>query len=211
MARCFPKFAMVYETRFILFMLFLSSCSQQQQPEPPQSLEFVVDSTLIDKPLNDPEFGIRFSPPKAWKSMDRKQLTALRDSAERELGNEKARFVKGSLRAMYGYVEPHSRGVMTVARISTFDTSEGSKASENLRRLYLERDSLAEVSTAIFMHQGLKVFQTRVLQSHAVTFKLVFTNKRLSAPVSFDFVLQRSSYPEFIKTIESVIGSVAIQ
>lgn len=202
---------MVYGTRIILFMLFLSSCSkQQQQPERPQSLEFAVDSTLIDKPLNDPEFGIHFSPPKAWKSMDRKKLTALRDSAERELGGGKVSFVRGSFRAMYGFVEPHSRGVMTVARISAFDTSDGSKASENLRRLYLERDSLSEVSTAIFIHQGLKVFQTRVLQSQAVTFKLVFTDKRLSAPVSFDFVLQRSSYPEFIKTIESVIGSVGI-
>ena len=143
--------------------------------------------------------------------MDRKQLLALRDSAVLESVGEKTRLVKGSLGATYGYVEPHSRGVMTVTRISSFDTSDGTGALEKLRRLYRERDSLAEVSTAIFIHQGLKVFQTRVLQSHAVTFKLVFTNKRLSAPVSFDFVLQRSSYPEFIKTIESVIGSVGIQ
>ncbi len=92
--RCFDKFAMVYGTRIILFMVFLSSCSnKQQQPESPQSLEFTVDSALIGRQFNDPEFGVHFSPPKAWKSMDRKQLAALGDSAVRELGGGKARFV----------------------------------------------------------------------------------------------------------------------
>jgi len=110
----------------------------------------------------------------------------------------------------YGFIEPSSGGMITVSQVFPFDTHDSSATMESYRKSYSDEDTSANVRIAVFYSNGFKIHQLLFSSPRRILFKMVFTQPKLPDAVQFDFGFEREAYPKFIKTIESVAGSVRI-
>jgi len=67
-----------------------------------------------------------------------------------------------------------------------------------------------EVKMALFTTKTFKIHQLMASDEKRVNFKMVFSSLQLKKPIQFDFVVPRGAYPQMVKTIESVAGSVEV-
>jgi hypothetical protein len=192
----------------VLCLVFLA-CTQHS-PKPPglPNIQFAVDSSLIGARITDTTLGFSFAPPRAWDPLPGKSLTeAQREAAERSevVVTKKPTAAPELLKA---WNHPATGSVVVMTSFMNFDTRDTSGTIQEFEKYYRGLSPNADIRSTVFSTKTFKVHQLMVVDDQRVNFKMVFSNPRLKKPIQFDFVVPRGSYPELVKTIESVAGSV---
>ncbi|HXG38659.1 MAG TPA: hypothetical protein VNL36_07810 [Bacteroidota bacterium] len=197
----------VFVTLAIVVLLSCNRKESQPQPTNPATLVFSVDTVLVGAAQRDTTLGLLFAPPRGWKRLDERLL---RRAEAEALKRKAAQASPGDVRVYYGYIDPETGSVITIARLADFDTSNVSQTIQRYQDWALQVDSSATMKSTVFYHHGMKVHQLLTLSTMSVSFTLVFSSPRLDRPVRFDFVFPSEVYTRFARTIESVLGSVEL-
>lgn len=205
-SNCFTM-RMVLATLAVVVLFSCNKRESQPQSNNPPTLVFSVDTVLVGAAQRDTALGLFFAPPKGWKKLDERLL---RRAEAEALKRSTAQAPTGEVRVYYGYIEPETGSVMTIARLVDFDTSNVSQTMQMYQDWALQADSRATTESTVFYHRGTKVHQLLTLSTRSVSFTVVFSSPGLSRPVRFDFVFPREVYSRFARTIESVLGSVEL-
>lgn len=194
---------------WLLAAFVFFSCGRKESPQSdnPPTLLFHVDTLLVEPLRRDTALGIAFAAPKGWKRVEERLLRRAEETAMKNVG---LRAVAGDARLLYGYVEPNTGGVITIARVVDFDTSNVSLTMQRYQDRALQMDSSATVHSTVFYHHGLKIHQLLISNPLNVSFITVLSSSRLDRAIRFDFAFPREVYPRFARTIESVLGSVEL-
>jgi hypothetical protein len=190
--------------------IVLYSCSGKEPPQQesgPPTLRFRVDSTLVETSLRDTSLGILFAPPKGWQRLSERILRRAHSEALKKIGQEES---VGWTRIAYGFLEPRTASVITITRLSEFDTSDASQTIREYQNRALLSDSSATAQAAVFYHHGLKIHQLLTLTANQVNFAFVVSGRQLKHHIRIDFVFPRKEYARFARTVESVLGSVEL-
>ena len=171
-------------------------------------LTFNVDGSLLSTAIQDSVLLISFQSPKGWHRLPRTIIAKAQQSAQEKLEWTSKGKASHSLEVRHAWNDTTTGGVMTVSRLATFDPSDSSRTIREYENLYRESTPDADIKKGVFYANGLKVHQLRCSTFNRVLFKMVFTNERLPYAVQFDFSIPVDTYPQLIRTIESVTGSV---
>jgi hypothetical protein len=195
----------------LALLLTLASCSEKR-PEParPQEVRFFVDSALVTPSVADTVLGISFSPPKGWQPLSQRLLLKAEGTVAQTIGDTSTVNPQEAPHILSAWRDPGSGSVLLVSRFPGFDTADSSSTLREYEQYYAHAVPSADVRGTLFSSSGFKVHQLLVSDSQKVIFKMVFSSNGLKSPIQFDFVVPQVAYPQFIKTIESVAGSVTI-
>jgi len=194
----------------IIGLGFLACAQKRTESLPPQDVHFSVDSSLIAAPIIDTALGVGFSPPKGWRALSPNLLRNAQRTAIRSLRESRLESPEGTPQILYAWTDTLSGSVITVARFPGFDARDSSTTLREFERYHRSAAPRADVKGAVFYSNDFKVHQLLASDDQSVLFKMVFSATQLKCPVEFDFAVPKALYPQFIKTIESVAGSVEI-
>lgn len=147
------------------------------------TLEFIVDQTLLDSAVQIPELSVEFQPPTGWSAFD--------DPPEQELPLEVFRLFVGSGPSylLAGSLPDEDNPEAVAADLATMEGDE--KTS--------------------FTHNGIGFHQVRRITDQSVTFSLVFVPPTASETVRvglLQYVLPLSELEYRARLVESSIGSI---
>ena len=160
--------------------------------------------------MMDTTLGVSFSAPKGWRTLSPNLLRNAQRTAVRSLRESRLESPEGTPRILYAWTDTLSGSVITVARFPGFDSRDSSTTLREFERYHRSAAPRADVKGAVFYSNDLKIHQLLVSDDQRVLFKMIFSATQLKCPVEFDFAVPKALYPQFIKTIESVAGSVEI-
>ena len=202
MKKMFPSIA--------ICLVFLA-CAQNS-PKPPglPNIQFTVDSALIGARITDTALGFSFAPPNAWHPVPGKSLSVAQVEAKERSQEPVTKKERAAPELLYAWDHPSTGSVVLVASFMNFDTRDTSVTMQEFEKYYRGLSPNADIRPTLFSTKGFKVHQLMVVDNQRVVFKMVFSSPRLKMPIHFDFIVPRGSYPQLIKTIESVAGSVGV-
>lgn len=189
----------------------LLACAQDRaRPTGLQEIQFAVDSSLIASSISDTALGISFAPPRTWDAVPAKALKAAQREATSRSDVSPGITRTGGPDLLYAWSHAPSGGVITIATFADFDTRDSSVTLQEFEKYYKSAMPQGEVKMALFTTKAFKVHQLMASDENRVNFKMIFSSLRLRKPIQFDFVVPRGAYPQMVRTIESVAGSVEV-
>ena len=188
-----------------------SSCQQKRDVDTsPETVRFAVDRSLLGAIIVDTALGVEFSPPRGWEKVSAQSLKRAEGSALVRLPDT-AKHSKGAVpRLLYAWTHAESGSVVIVSAVPHFDTQDSSSSLQEYLQLYRSEPDLEDIRASVFYDGTFKVHQLLVTRQASVLFKMIFSVGRTPSPVEFDFTITRDAYPQLIKTIESVAGSLEL-
>jgi hypothetical protein len=191
--------------------LFLLACTQHSPRSPVlPGIQFAVDSALVVSRLVDTALGFSFTPPRGWNRLPGKSLTVAQREATERSQVPVAKRQSAAPELLNAWNHPPTGSVVVVTSFMNFDTRDTSSTIQGFEKYYRGLSPNADIRSTVFSTKTFKVHQLMVVDDQRVNFKMVFSNPRLKKPIQFDFVVPRGSYPQLIKTIESVAGSIEL-
>ncbi|TSA24850.1 hypothetical protein D4R75_00560 [bacterium] len=189
----------------------LLACAQDRPiPAGLQEIQFAVDSSLVNPSILDTALGISFAPPRTWDAVPAKALKAAQREAASHSDVSPGIHRTGGPNLLYAWSHAPSGGVITIASFADFDTGDSSVTLQEFAKYYRSAMPQGEVKMALFTTKTFKIHQLMASDEKRVNFKMVFSSLQLKKPIQFDFVVPRGAYPQMVKTIESVAGSVEV-
>ena len=179
--------------------VFGIACGREQPDDTPE-LVFSVNEALLGEEVRLPAQEIRFRPPAGWAPLSEQDIDRVREAVD----NENHAFTLDPLSA---YVEADGGSLLSVARLEVAQRGtfrERMAAYGAFLEAQAGEDSLQQ---ATFRRDAMPVAQFLHQQPDLVHFKLVVEGGGPDL-VQFDFIVPRSRYPEHVRSIESVIGSI---
>jgi hypothetical protein len=197
----------LYKLIFLVIIIFvLQSCTTKDKEEKIEPLSFKVDSSLVSEKVTDDELGISFLAPKDWNkisdSLIKSTLKIAVQNPDPAVKTEETPVLK------YGYIKNDDNSILLISKIPKNDREMLNKKIGMYADYYSKKDTSTLIKTTKFISNGFIVHQIMIVDSKNVLFKMIFTNEELPFPAQFDFIIPQSVYEKYIKTIESVSGSI---
>ena len=195
----------------LILTLVLAACSGKQAgPARLQEVSFRVDTGLVAQRHADTALGFSFCSPKDWVLLSQELLEEAERRTARSLPTSPNARPGAVPHIICGWSDPATASVLLVSEFTGFDTRDSSSTLRGFEEYYTRSAPSADVRAAVFVSKGLKIHQLMVSDTKNVLFKMVFSSAGLRKPVQFDFAVPQAAYPQVVKTIESVAGSVAV-
>lgn len=200
---------MIFEIKGLLcivFFLILGCSSRQSDGVASNEINFAIDRSLLSESMSDSTLQISFSPPRNWTRLSDAVLHHTeRETLRRSFGDSSVS--RNQFLAKYGFIDSVSQSLILVSSLPRFDVSDSSATMRDFT-MFAKRDSSSDVRANVFISKGKKIHQMLTIGNDLVAFKMIFSLTGYPSKVSFDFIIRKNVYPQFIKTIESVAGSV---
>ena len=200
---------MIFEIKrllYIVFLLILGCSGRRNDGVASNEINFAIDHSLLSEPLSDSTLQISFSPPRNWTRLSDDVLhLAEREALMRSIGDSSVS--RNQFLAKYGFIDSVSQSLMLVSSLPQFDVSDSSATMRDYT-MFAKRDSSSDVRANVFISKVKKIHQLLTIGNNLVAFKMIFSLTGHPSKVGFDFIIPKNAYPQFIKTIESVAGSV---
>ncbi len=180
-------------------ILGLLSCNSKSQEE---TVQFNVDKNLLAAEYDIDSLYFAFAPPKGW----------LADTIA-HLNKETQRFSTKELDTYYLNImeifhDSSSNSFCSVSLIQSSDSFDKDHFLENFSTLVSKQFSAEDIKKGLFWVGELQITQYLVMTNAIVIFKLFFqtTNNNM---LQIDYAIDRKIYANYIKKIESSIGSIS--
>lgn len=165
---------------------------------------FAVDRTLLNPAYIDSTLGISFCPPKGWNPLQDSTLKAARSRLENSTTNDDSL----SFQLIQFFTNLEKSAFCSLTEVGSADSSETLiSIAETYKTSLKSKFPNLEIRQGSFTTRGLNVVQFLIQLEEKILFKLIalLPNKKI---VQLDYAIARTIYPNFIKHIESSIGSI---
>jgi hypothetical protein len=190
----------------IIIIFILQSCKTKDREEKAEVLTFAVDTNLVSGKITDNELGVSFLAPRNWNkisdSLIKATLKIAVQNPDPSVRTDETPVLK------YAYLHNEDNCLFLISKIPKNDEDMLNKKIGLYSDYYSKKDTSTTAKTTKFASNGFIVFQIMVVDSKNVLFKMIFYNESISFPTQFDFIIPRNVYEKYIKTIESVSGSI---
>jgi hypothetical protein len=185
---------------FVSMMAMICLCGgPKSKDENIQSLGFVVNDSLLQKPVIDSILKISFSPPKNWISTPSDTLLKLVEKIvlENKIGGENTHM----------YCDRASRSFLIVNQTAFFNGTGGPESLKKLEDLCKKQFPQSETRTIVFLKKPFLVNQIIANLGTMVLVSLYFKSDECR-PFAVNFLVPMATFSEHMKIVESVVGSV---
>jgi len=183
-----------------IFSIFCFSCSRDEKSPDPGELGFRVDTTLLEDEFVENELGLSFSPPVGCSKLP----DEITDRALVSLPDKGLMGDSSLVQPQYTFFNQQDGVVCIVSLLPHLTTTQSEILSyQNLVR---QNFPTAKLEQGQFRHNNIDFFQTLIMTTNTVIFKLVIPRDHRS--LQFDYVIPQNIYIDKIRAIESSIGSI---
>jgi hypothetical protein len=188
----------------LLFLSLLISCSGESQ-EDNHKLYFFVDSTLLATKYENSALKFAFHPPVGCQPLSE---AVLREVIARL---DSSMILSDSIifQLVQMFIDTTNKLSCSVSKIICSDIDSNLiHLTAIYSRLLHQKFPGATIKTGNFNIDSIAIIQFLILTENKVIFKLIF-NSPTKNTLQIDYAIARSKYPEFIRNIESSIGSIS--
>lgn len=174
------------------------SCSSKTQED---SIQFSIDKNLLENSIAIDSLNFSFSPPLGWLADSSKFLNhTIQKYQDEEISTY-------SIHINEVFYDSSLTSFCSVSLIHSTDSLDINYFTDQFNFILLKQLSPENVKKARFTSNGMEIIQFLIMTETKVLFKLFFqpTNKYI---LQLDYAIDRSIYPNYIKKIESSIGSI---
>lgn len=172
-------------------------------PRPaPEEMKFDVDPALLGMSFADSTLRLRFSPPVGWPPLEPDLFEKTREAYAKI-----ARVERFTSRPVRIFSDGEKRFFMIVSEFPHWPAPvDPYVAFADYVRLLKGPITDLDVDQTFYRHGNLDVYHLIITNAAMVDHRLMILRENVP-PVQVDYLLPRVGYPEFIKAIESSIGS----
>ena len=174
------------------------SCSSKTQED---SIQFNVDKNLLENSFSVDSLNFSFSAPLGWLADSSKVLNHTIQKYQNE------EISSYSIHINEIFYDSSSSSFCSISLIQSTDSLDINYFTDRFNFLLLQQFSPDNLKKGRFTSNGMEIIQFLIMTESKVLFKLFFqpTNKYI---LQLDYAIDRSIYPNYIKKIESSIGSI---
>lgn len=189
----------LYCILIIIFTLLSSGCKSKVPPvnQNPVKMFFSVDSTRINKTVVNQKFNIQYAPPKNWNEVSDQVFSRIKNGLQ-SINYDSSGLTINPLNL---YCTDSLKGILSLSSV------EGMKSPEEYEKILSEKFGAENVKSTNYMKDDIQITQFLVETNKQVIFKIVFRSTRKNI-LQFDYITDRNSYMDMVKSIESSIGSI---
>ena len=185
---------------FLTLLFVFVGCKSSKTEDEYPSLEFQIDSALLEPKIQDKELGIEISSPAGWKKSD---STFSNSGTLKEL--RAIDMLVGNPLHIFQHNQTNSLCILSKFAANSVENTETLilKVKSGLEQKFPS----AKISTATFLKDTILVHQIMLLSPEYVILKLVCELDKLK---SFEvvYILPKHAYADQLRAIESSIGSI---
>jgi hypothetical protein len=182
----------------VLLILCLLSCGSKSQQD---SVQFNIDKNLLAKRIQIDSLGFSFAPPVGWADDASKGI----DQSLHKFQNEELSSYAISIKDIF--YDSTSTNFCSISVIQSADSPDLSYFVKNFYNILSSQIKPEDLKQAHFSKEGLEITQFLIMSDSRVMFKLCFQPANTYI-IQIDYAIDRSIYPNYIKKIESSIGSI---
>ena len=178
--------------------MFILGCESKGQED---SVQFNVDENLLAEHLQIDSLGFSFAPPVAWSDDKAKEI----DHAQHKFQKKELSSYSISIKDIF--YDNSSVNFCSISAIQSTDSLSLGYFVKNFYDILSQQIKPEDLKQAHFTKEGLEITQFLIMSDSRVMFKIYFqpTDKYI---IQIDYAIDRSIYPNYIKKIESSIGSI---
>ncbi len=177
-----------------LLLIFFLSCKPGSR-DTVTEMEFTVDSTIVDLPVQDTSLNITYRIPSAWINI-------------KPEGDAVQQANAGNLRISNMIKHPASDVVFALTDVRNVPDSTFRNLDEHFETVLNPNNTWSDIQRATFRHAGYDVKQYVMSRQGHTFFKMLFGDRQRPAFQVDYSVMIDSSYAQHTKTLESIIGSL---
>ncbi|MCF8303752.1 MAG: hypothetical protein K9I94_10800 [Bacteroidales bacterium] len=185
----------------LLPVILLYSCVNRSGEEKLQKMNFEIDSTLVGHEVQLQNTGITFLIPAEWS-----QGSHLKQDSLKDLIIPADTSFRYELNPVKVFFEKDNKVLMIVSMINDLTDAELKFLAKNYRRIFNFNLHWERVRHEGFRHHDFIVHQFLLQKKETIHFRLIFTDAKLTK-FQVDYIIPADVYREYIKIIESSIGS----
>ncbi|MFC2088205.1 hypothetical protein ACFLSX_01260 [Calditrichota bacterium] len=183
---------------------FLSSCGNDRKEEHADVI-FNIDSTLLGPRYENLQLKFAFYPPKDCHPLSDGLLIKIRTRLDSIAeSSDSIRF-----QLIQIFVDSTNQFSCSVSRIiHTISDSNSKDSTSNYLRFLKDKFATATIQKGTYKLNDFEINQYLLITEQKVIFKLTFASPG-NKIIQLDYAIARSIYPDFIRHIESSIGSIS--
>lgn len=180
------------------------SCDQKNV-EDETNIVFNVDSTLLAPKHEIPKLQLSFRPPKICRSLPEKFVNKISIKLDSAISPSD----KFTIRPIHIFTDSLNEFNCSISQIIDSNSDTSQSFLELHYYQFLKKSFAKEnITKGAYVVNGLNITQYLIMTTERIIFKLIFTSPN-NAITQIDYAIVRSIYPNFIRHIESSIGSVS--
>jgi len=167
----------------------------------PAELTFKVNQSLLGEKYVDKYLGFSFLPPKSCLQMSEAMVQKVKDQLKKEY----------TITNSY-VIEPHQfflnkndRFACLISILTTVSNVDSTISKYQQAIFAYSKNS--QVTQAIFLHNGFRIYQSLIISKDIIHFKLVVPQSS-NKSFQIDYVIPKTIYQDELEAIESSIGSL---
>jgi hypothetical protein len=181
------------------FSFLCLNCSRDEKSSTPGQLSFRVDPTLLENEFVASDLGFSFSPPRGCTKLP----DEFTNRALASLPNESMTGDSSLIRPQQVFFNQKDGVACIISVLPHLTTRNEILSYQDLVRQNFPE---AKLDQGQFRHNDIDFFQTLIMTTNTVIFKLVVPRDHRS--LQFDYVIPQHIYIDKIRAIESSIGSI---
>jgi len=181
-----------------LVLVCLFSCGSKSQQD---SVQFNIDKSLLSESLKIDSLGFTFAPPVGWTIDSSKAV----DQTLHKFQNKELNSYSISIKNIF--YDSTSANFCSISVIQSDDSADLNYFVKNFYDILTSQIKSEDIKQARFFKEGLEITQFLIMNEKSVIFKLYFQPINTYI-IQIDYAIDRSIYPNYIKKIESSIGSI---
>lgn len=198
----------------VFFMIInYAGCKNQNQlnkPETPMTLEFSVDTALLERPVLQTNLNLTYASPLNWKSINQDDFEKLKLSIAGNITD--SGFV--NIVPVNLFAADSLKGILAVSEVEFSKTKDEEneiyfRSLNEYRELLYEKFKENKITETEYLKDGIRIKQFLIQMPDRVFFKLIFRNNN-GKIIQFDYITKREYYIAAVKSIESSIGSIKL-
>ncbi len=189
----------------LIVFLLLNSCNQQDKTidSALETLQFNIDSTLLNPVFQNSDLEFQFCPPKNWRQMPKDSVQLVQQSlSQMTLPQEK-------LQVQEVFLNATEKSFVALSIFENPDDKLIDYTLKNYKEIFNKNNTWLDIKQSSFKINDIIAHQFLLTNKDWVSFKLILTEPRTS-PLQIDYTVPFATYINKIKTLESSMGSIKL-
>jgi hypothetical protein len=163
-------------------------------------LTFKVNQSLLGKKYVDKYLGFSFLPPKSCLQMAEVTVQKVKDQLKKEYTNTNSYVIEPH----QFFLNKNDKFACLVSILTTFSNVDSTISK--YQKVIIAESKNSQVTQAIFLHNGFRIYQSLIISTDIIHFKLVVPQSS-NKTFQVDYVIPKTIYQDELEAIESSIGS----